>query len=108
MPESPGTITSIIQAWKSECSNKLFGVKVLFIPVVFLGYAAIAQRLSHYIETREGIRLDDTLLNFFPRIDFSAAIFTLLYSSIIIFTLAHLDKPRLILRMIEMHLFVAL
>src|ERR1041384_2698778 len=98
MPESPGTIVSIIKAWKSECSNKLFGAKVLLIPVVFLVYAALAQKLSRYIETREGVRLADTLLNLFPRIDFSAAVFTLLYSSIIIFTLAHLDKPKVILR----------
>jgi hypothetical protein len=57
---------------------------------------------------RQGIQLEDHLLQFFPSIDFSAPVFFLLYSSLTLVVITHLDNPKIILRIIEMHFAVAI
>lgn len=56
---------------------------------------------------RKGIQLKDELLYYIPQFDFSVAIFCLLYSSLLLVVLTHLHKPKIIYRIIEMHLLVA-
>lgn len=98
----------IIDAWKTELSNKLFSLKLLLVPGLFLLYSAVTQPLGNYVELRKGILLDDKLLTFFPSVDFSTAIFILLYGSLTAFLLTHLHKPQLVLRVIELHFMIAI
>lgn len=56
---------------------------------------------------RPGVQLEDNLLKWFPSIDFSIPVFIVLYSSLSLVVLTHLEKPRIILRIIEMHFAVA-
>lgn len=98
----------IIEAWKSELDNRVFRLKLLIVPGLFFIYSAITQKLGTYVEMRKGVRLEDKLLTLFPSFDFSTAVFLLLYTSLTILILTHLDKPKLILRVIEMHFLVAI
>ena len=97
----------IFRAWQAELSDKSFSLKMLLTPGLFLIYSSITQRVGNYVEARKGIRLEDKLLTYFPSIDFSTPVFLLLYTSLIVLVLTHLDKPRVILRLIEMHFLVA-
>lgn len=56
---------------------------------------------------RKGVQLEDHLLQLLPSIDFSAPIFFLLYTSLALVVVTHLEKPKIILRIIEMHFVVA-
>lgn len=75
---------------------------------MFLLYSAVTQKLGDYVELRKGALLSDKLLYLFPTIDFSFYVFMVLYTSLSMVVLTHLDKPRIILRIIEMHFAVAI
>lgn len=47
------------------------------------------------------------LFAYFPSFDFSTPVFIILYASLLILIVTHADKPGTILRVIEMHFFVA-
>lgn len=97
----------LMQAWRIQLDDKLFRWKLFIVPGLFFVYSAATQRLSNFIETRQGIRLDDQLLTLLPSHDFSAFIFVLLYSSLLLLILTHLHQPKVIMRLIEMHFLVA-
>lgn len=97
----------LIQEWQLQLSNKSFRRALLIVPGLFIVYSSVTQQLSNYIEARKGVRLDDVMLNLFPSYDFSTQIFVLLYSSLFALILTHLHKPKVILRLIEMHFLVA-
>lgn len=94
--------------WTVQLAKKSFRRSLLLVPGLFIAYSSITQYLSNYIESRKGVRLNDAILNLFPAQDFSLAIFVLLYSSLLMLILTHLHKPKVILRLIEMHFLVAI
>ena len=98
---------SVYRAWKQAFSDPSFTWKLFLTPGFFFLYSAITQKLGNYVETRDGVQLNDELLQLLPSIDFSVAVFVLLYSSLSIVVLTHLEKPKVILRIIEMHFAVA-
>ncbi len=100
-------INLFLREWKSALSDRNFLLKLLITPGLFLVYSAITQKLGNYVEMRKGILLNDKLLEIIPSFDFSLFVFILLYSSLTIVILTHLQKPKVILRIIEMHFFVA-
>jgi hypothetical protein len=98
---------TIIDAWSLELQNRTFQLKLLLIPVVVYIYSAATKHMGNYIETRKGTRLEDKLLQLFPSIDFTIPVFILLYVSLFAVVLSLLAKPKMILRIIEMHLCIA-
>jgi hypothetical protein len=100
-------LTSIVDEWKSALKNSSFRYKLVLAPGLFFVYSALTQHLGNYVEMRKGVQLEDQLLTFFPTIDFSAYVFILLYTSLLAIILTHLDKPKVIVRVLEMHLMVA-
>jgi hypothetical protein len=101
-------IIQIAQAWKTSLKDTSFTLKLLLTPGLFFIYSAVTQRLGNYVEMRKGVQLEDNLLQFFPSIDFSAPVFFLLYTSLALVVVTHLNKPKIILRIIEMHFAVAI
>lgn len=99
--------TTLVAEWRIHLSQKAFRWKLMIVPGLFLLYSAITQKLGMYIESRKGVRLDDKILELFPSYDFSTIIFFLLYCSLFALILTHLHKPKVILRLIEMHFLVA-
>ena len=97
----------LFNIWKQAFSDKMFAAKIILTPGLFILYSAITQNLGNYIEMRKGMQLEDKMLYWLPRFDFSIPVFIVLYSSIALSVLTHLDKPRVILRIIEMHFVVA-
>lgn len=95
------------QAWRSGLSEQGFLLKLLVTPGLFVLYSAATQHLGSYVELRKGLQLSDPLLYLFPAGDYSVPIFLLLYTSLALTILTHLDRPRVILRIIEMHFLVA-
>lgn len=100
-------ITLIVHAWKAALKERAFTLKLLITPGLFFIYSAVTQRLGNYVEMRKGVQLQDNILQWFPSIDFSLPVFLLLYSSLTLILLTHLEKPKIILRVIEMHFAVA-
>jgi hypothetical protein len=98
---------NIYSTWREALSEPRFALKLFLAPGVFLLYSALTQNLGIYIENRTGIQLADPFLQFIPRFDFSVAIFILLYTALSITIVSHLHRPHIILRIIEMHLWVA-
>ena len=86
----------------------MFAAKIILTPGLFILYSAVTQNLGSYVESRKGIQLTDELLYFLPSYDFSVPVFILLYTSLTLVVLSHLDKPNVILRIVEMHFFVAI
>lgn len=97
----------VTQAWKEAFRDKSFRWKILLTPGLFFVYSAVTQKLGNYFESRTGVLLEDRWLYFFPSVDFSEYVFILLYSSLLLLLISHLDKPKVILRIIEMHFAVA-
>lgn len=97
----------LIKEWTVQLSNKAFRRGLLIVPGLFIAYSSLTQYLSNYVEARKGIRLNDVLLHIFPAQDFSLPIFVLLYSSLLLLIITHLHKPKVIMRLIEMHFLVA-
>jgi hypothetical protein len=100
-------LKSILEGWKEELKSRTFKLKLLLVPGLFFVYSAITQPLGNYVQLRKGIQLHDRLLYLFPSFDFSPQIFMLLYASLSLIILTHLNKPKIIVRVLEMHLFVA-
>ncbi len=100
-------LQTLVAEWKTAFADKTFRTKLLAAPIVFMVYSAITQRLNFLAEMRHGTRLEDKLLTLFPSIDFSTWIFVLLYLSLGTMVLTHILKPMVIMRVIEMHLLVA-
>jgi hypothetical protein len=100
-------LSGIGRAWKEELSGRAFRFKLLSIPGIFVLYSAFTQPLCGYVQLRKGIRLDDKLLSFVPVMDCSLFIFLLLYSSMFIALAAHLRQPKVVLRILEMQLLMA-
>jgi len=99
--------STVVSAWKVALSERLFAIKILLLPGLFFLYSAITQKIGIYIELRKGMQLKDELLYLIPQFDFSVAIFCVLYSSLFLVLVTHLHKPKIIYRIIEMHLLVA-
>jgi hypothetical protein len=100
-------IDLFLREWKSALSDRNFLLKIVITPGLFFLYSAITQKLGNYVEMRKGILLNDKLLEIIPSFDFSILVFILLYSSLTLVILTHLHKPKIILRIIEMHFLVA-
>lgn len=100
-------VSQAVNAWKEELKNPVFRAKIISIPVLFLTYSWITRHLGNYIQSRKGMLLADPLLDIFPRADYSAHIFLLLYSSIFIVLISQAGKPGIILRVVQVHFAVA-
>lgn len=107
MPTARQRIKYILNEWKTAFSDRSFVTKVVIAHVFFIAYSFVTQDISKYIQARKGIHLKDQVLNYFPSLDFSLPIFLLLYGSIVTFIILHIDKPRVVWRLFEMQIIVA-
>lgn len=103
----PGYLSAVVREWKEALNDRAFRLKLLLVPGIFLIYGAITQQLGSYVEMRKGVRLDDKLLNLFPIFDWSEPIFFLLYTSLFLVMASHLNRPRVVIQILEMQLMMA-
>lgn len=89
-------------------SDYKFALKLLLVPGLFFVYSALTQNLGEYVEARKGVLLHDVLLEWFPSYDFSVWVFLCLYGSLLLVVLTHLNDPKTIWRIIEMHFLIAI
>lgn len=100
-------LKQVVDTWKDMLADKMFRLKLWIAPGIFFIYSSLTQKLGNYIEVRKGVQLQDKLLHFFPSFDFSTYVFLLLYTSLLLTLVMHLEKPKVILKVIEMHFAVA-
>ncbi|MEZ5046235.1 MAG: phosphatase PAP2-related protein [Chitinophagaceae bacterium] len=94
--------------WKEALKSKSFFLKIIITPGLFVVYSSVTQKLGNFVQARKGFQLDDKLLYWFPHVDYSISIFIVLYTSLFLLIVTHLNQPKVILRIIEMHFLVAI
>ncbi len=95
-------------AWIAAWDERVFRLKLFLVPGLFVLYSAVTQQISGYIELQKGTKLSDTLLSHLPIIDCSELIFFLLYGSMATILVSHLDRPKAIIRILELQFIMAL
>lgn len=108
MKKARAYIREIFPAWKAAMSDYKFALKLLLVPGLFFVYSALTQNLGEFVEARKGVLLQDVLLEWFPSFDFSVWVFLCLYGSLLLVVLTHLNDPKTIWRIIEMHFLIAI
>ena len=79
--------------WKSFLSNKKNRVELIITVVILITIMLSFSQFLQFIEQREGVVLQDPLLNTFNPIDLTWLIFALIYLSIILFLITFLKEP---------------
>ena len=79
--------------WKSFLSNKKNRVELIITVVILTTIMLSFSQFLQFIEQREGVALQDPLLNTFNPIDLTWLIFALIYLSIILFLITFLKEP---------------
>lgn len=79
--------------WKSFLKNKKNLTEFVISAVVVTAVIIAFSHFLHFVEQREGVVLNDPLLNAFNPIDLTWLTFVLIYLSLIIFVVTTFNKP---------------
>lgn len=93
--------TQIVLRWRSALQDKRFRAKILIAGILLALCAYMAPIFFQFIQQREGIVLNDYLLNTLPAYDLSVWIFILLYILILSAVLSLARNPTLFLLALE-------
>jgi len=79
--------------WKSFLKDKKNLTEFVITAVIVTAVIIAFSHFLHFVEQREGVVLNDPLLNAFNPIDLTWLIFALIYLSLIIFVITTFNKP---------------
>jgi len=79
--------------WKSFLKDKKNLTEFVITAVIVTAVIIAFSHFLHFVEQREGVVLDDPLLNAFNPIDLTWLTFALIYLSLIIFVITTFNKP---------------
>lgn len=96
--------TNWVQAWSQNNFRLQFLVTLICLVIVLI----FIPQFFLIIQNRNGIVLNDLLLNFLSRKDFSLLIFTFIYGSIIIALFSFLHQPIIFLRLLQTYCLLTL
>jgi hypothetical protein len=79
--------------WKAFLKNKKNLIEFIITAVIVTAVIIAFSHFLHFIEQRDGVVLNDPLLNTFNPIDLTWLTFVLIYLSLIIFVITTFNKP---------------
>ncbi len=79
--------------WKSFLKNKKNLTEFIITAIIVTAVIIAFSHFLHFVEQREGVVLNDPLLNAFNPIDLTWLTFVLIYLSLIIFVVTTFNKP---------------
>ncbi len=79
--------------WKSFLKNKKNLTEFIITAIIVTAVIIAFSHFLHFVEQREGVVLNDPLLNAFNPIDMTWLTFVLIYLSLIIFVVTTFNKP---------------
>jgi membrane-associated phospholipid phosphatase len=79
--------------WKAFLKNKKNLTVFIITAVIVTGVIIAFSHFLHFVEQREGVVLNDPILNTFNPIDLTWLTFALIYISLIIFVVTTFNKP---------------
>jgi hypothetical protein len=82
-----------MMTWKSFLKDKKHLTEFIITAIVVTAVIIAFSHFLHFVEQREGVVLNDPLLNAFNPIDLTWLTFILIYLSLIIFVVSTFNKP---------------
>jgi hypothetical protein len=99
-------LIQLITPWRSALQDKRFRIKILITGLLLALCAYIAPLFFNYIQQREGLVLNDYLLNRLPAYDLSVWTFVLLYILILSAVIWLAFNPRLFLLALQAYVIL--
>ncbi len=94
--------------WRSALQVKSFRNKIIITSILLGACAFSASIVFQYAQHREGLLLNDYLLNRLPVLNLSAWIFTVLYILLVVSVLSLLTKPNLFLTALQAYVILTI
>jgi membrane-associated phospholipid phosphatase len=82
-----------MMSWKSFLKDKKHLTEFIITAIIVTAVIIAFSHFLHFIEQREGVELNDPLLNAFSPLDLTWFTFILIYLSLIIFVITTFNKP---------------
>ena len=98
----------IATAWRQAWSFSFFRIQAIVTCLTTLSFAIVFNRFFDFVEARQGIFLNDYLLEYIPSYNVSWIVFFFLYSGIIFGLYYHLNHPKTILIIFQTYVIVTL
>jgi len=83
--------------WKTFFQNSKFRTEFIITIILLIPLLIGFSQFLLFVEERQGVILDDPVLNLFNPIDLTWLIFALIYISLILFLLSNIKDPRMIM-----------
>ncbi len=90
--------------WKSLANQSQFRQKFIFLILLSIAIIIAMPFVFEFIQSRGGISINDPILNFLPAIDFSWAIFLVMYSLAILLIYRVFESPLLIYNYLKVYI----
>ena len=100
--------TSVVVNWRSAWKQPSFRIQLVICILLIISFGFFFPFFFDYIESRDGERLNDFILNRIPPKDVSWMVFLLLYLGICIGMLCNLVKPKNFLIAMEVYCIVTM
>ena len=84
----------ILKNWNEFLKDKNLRIRMIITLIISIVIMLMFRKFVLYVETREGVYLQDPLMRFFNAIDFNIPIFILIYGSIITSFILLLKHPK--------------
>lgn len=91
----------MLPQWKSEISKGSFKYDVAYILFVAISIIVFLPKFLLFIESRNGVVLNDPVLDILPPKDFSIPLFSLIYLSILFTLIYNLNKPEVFMKLLQ-------
>src|SRR5687767_5328773 len=101
-------LIQLVSHWRSALQDKRFRNKILIAAILLALCAYVAPIFFKYIQQREGLVLNDYLLNKLPAYDLSVWTFVLLYILILSAVISLAFNPQLFLLTLQAYIILTL
>lgn len=96
----------IINKWKEFLKDKDLRIRIIITLIISIAIMVLFRRFVLYVETRDGVFLQDPLMKFFNAIDFNIPIFIIIYSSIIVSFILLLKYPKIFMITLQTYILM--
>jgi hypothetical protein len=96
------------RTWRQAFGSPQFIVQLALTLIALLLLGFYIDRFFGYVQAKAGARWNDVVLSLLPAYDVSLAIFTLIYSAVVISIVNLAGVPYLLLRTVQAYIFLVL